>query len=100
MRLRNGWGTEGCWSINFVKSKDNGNRRSIDSTGCMKPHPVLLRKTVSCWEVELQLGGAAAASADEIDGGAEFEERVGGGFDSIDAGDGVEDYVLLLGGGV
>jgi hypothetical protein len=45
----------------------------------------------------LRLGGAALLAADEIDGGAEFEERIGGGLDSIDTGDGIEDDVLLLG---
>ena len=41
-------------------------------------------------------GGAAFATAEEVDGGAEFEERVGGGLDAVDARDGVEDDLLLL----
>ena len=52
-----------------------------------------------CWDDGSWASGfgrAAFSSAEEVDGGAELEERIGGRLDAVDARDGVEDYVLLL----
>jgi hypothetical protein len=48
------------------------------------------------WRLFL-LGRAAFAATEQIDGGAQFKERVGGGLYSCDPRDGIEDDALLLG---
>ena len=45
-------------------------------------------------------GGAALPAAEQIDGCAEFQQGIGGRLDSVYAGNGIEDDVLLLSGGV
>jgi hypothetical protein len=44
------------------------------------------------------LRGSASSAGQEVDVGAGFEERIGGGFDAVDSWDGIEDDALLLGG--
>src|ERR1700744_3963311 len=51
----------------------------------------------SCVGDALGLCRPAAPAAHQVDGGAQLEQRVGGGLDAIEAGDGVEDDLLLLG---
>src|SRR5579863_299720 len=44
----------------------------------------------------LGFGGAALASTEQVDRGAQFEKGVGGGLNAVDARNGIEDDPLLL----